>query len=237
MQYCKIDLIHFLNLKFPTRICQKKALILDPEYFWEYRGQFSHRYKLTTVKEVIEYYKNTNNLEVQKNKMRENNWEYFNCLLYGFRKNVLDTDIHKTQGGPEITAKERNKILTPQYYENLEKMSDKDILEKTMDKLKVTDTQQEYEFNVGEYDSTIAFFVKRGFGRTAAEATAYVILQQAKIDEVSPQAILDKLTYANPAQLSELITVVLNENRYRSSRLGVRTTLTTKETVSRNILD
>lgn len=129
MQYCKIDLIHFLNLKFPTRICQKKALILDPEYFWEYRGQFSHRYKLTTVKEVIEYYKNTNNLEVQKNKMRENNWEYFNCLLYGFRKNVLDTDIHKTQGGPEITAKERNKILTPQYYENLEKMSDKDILE------------------------------------------------------------------------------------------------------------
>ena len=64
----------------------------------------------------------------------------------------------------------------------------------------------------------LAFFVKRGFGRTAAESTAYIILQQAKIDSVSPQEILDKLTYASPAQLSELITIVLNANRYKSSR-------------------
>ena len=41
MQYCKIDLNHFLNLKFPSRICQKKALILDPDFFWEQRGQFN----------------------------------------------------------------------------------------------------------------------------------------------------------------------------------------------------
>ena len=49
--------------------------------------------------------------------------------------------------------------------------------------------------------------------------------------------VLDKLTYASPAQLSEVITIVLNANRYKSSRLGVRQTLTTKETVSRNIID
>ena len=66
-----------------------------------------------------------------------------------------------------------------EFYTNLPP-KDKDILEKTMDKLKVTDTQQEYEFNVGEYDSTIAFFVKRGFTRTAAESTAIAILSQAK---------------------------------------------------------
>ena len=58
-----------------------------------------------------------------------------------------------------------------------------------------------------------------------------------KIDSISPQEIIDKLTYASPAQLSELITVVLNSNRYRSSRLGVRQSLKTNETVSRNILD
>ena len=79
--------------------------------------------------------------------------------------------------------------------------------------------------------------MKRNFSRTAAESTAYVILAQAKIDNIRPQEILDKLTYADPALLSELTTIILNANRYKSSRLGVRQTLTTKETVSRNIID
>ena len=114
---------------------------------------------------------------------------------------------------------------------------DKDELQKTVDKLTTTPYQTEYEFNVGEYDSTIAFFVKRDFSRTAAESTAYAILSQAKIDNIKPQQILDQLTYATPALLSELIAIILNANRYKSSRLGVRKTLTTKETVSRNIID
>ena len=122
------------------------------------------------------------------------------------------------------------------FYSNLPP-KDKDALDKTIDKLTKTQYQEEFQFNVGEYDAAIGFFVKRGFSRIAAESTAYIILQQAKIDSVSPQEILDKLTYADPVQLSELITVVLNANRYKSSRLGVRQTRTTKETVSRNILD
>ena len=114
---------------------------------------------------------------------------------------------------------------------------DKDQLDKTIQKLTTQNYEEQFQFNVGEYDSTIAFFVKRGFSRTAAESTAYVILAQAKIDSVSPADIIDKLTYASPAQLSELITIILNANRYKSSRLGVRQTLTTSGTVSRNIID
>ena len=114
---------------------------------------------------------------------------------------------------------------------------DKDNLEKTIEKLTTTDYQQDYQFDVGEYDATVAFFVKRNFSRTAAETTAYAILAQAKIDDIKPQQILDQLTYANPALLSELITIILNANRYKSSRLGVRKTLAAKETVSRNIID
>ena len=91
--------------------------------------------------------------------------------------------------------------------------------------------------NPGDYDACIAFFVKRGFKRSSAESTAYVILAQAKIDNMSPQEILDKLSGATEVQLSELITIILNANRYKSSRLGVRQTLVTKELVSRNILD
>ena len=114
---------------------------------------------------------------------------------------------------------------------------DKDQLDQTIEKLKTTNYEQEFQFNVGEYDSTIAFFVKRGFSRVSAESTAYAILSQAKIDDIKPQQILDQLSYANPALLSELITIILNANRYKSSRLGVRKTLETRETVSRNIID
>ena len=123
-----------------------------------------------------------------------------------------------------------------EFYTNLPP-KDKDELQKTVDKLTTTQYQTDYEFNQGEYDSTIAYFVKRGFSRTAAESTSYAILAQAKIDDIKPQQILDKLTYATPALLSELITIILNANRYKSSRLGVRKTLATKETVSRNIID
>ena len=122
------------------------------------------------------------------------------------------------------------------FYSNLPP-KDKDALDKTISQLTDQSYNEKFQFNVGEYDAAIGFFVKRGFSRIAAESTAYIILQQAKIDSVNPQQILDQLTIASPAQLSELITIILNANRYKSSRLGVRQTRTTKDTVSRNILD
>ena len=121
-----------------------------------------------------------------------------------------------------------------EFYTNLPPKQ-KDDLDKTIEKLTTTNYETEYQFNVGEYDTTVGFFVKRGFSRTAAESTAYVILSQAKIDSIRPHELLDKLTEASPVQLSELITIILNANRYKSSRLGVRQTLATSETVSRNI--
>ena len=122
------------------------------------------------------------------------------------------------------------------FYTNLPP-KDKDELDKTIEKLTNSDYQTEYEFNAGEYDAAIGFFVKRGFTRTSAESTAYVILSQAKIDNVNPQELLDKLGHASEIQLSEVITIILYANRYKSSRLGVRQSLTTSEVVSRNILD
>jgi hypothetical protein len=123
-----------------------------------------------------------------------------------------------------------------EFYTNLPP-KDKDNLDKTIEKLTTTQYQTDYEFNAGEYDAAVGFFVRRGFKRVSAEATAYVILSQAKIDNVNPQELLDRLGHASEIQLSEVITIILNANRYKSSRLGVRQTLTTKETVSRNILD
>ena len=123
-----------------------------------------------------------------------------------------------------------------EFYTNLPQ-KDMDSLQDTVDKLTTTNYQSDYSFNVGEYDATIAFFVKRNFSRAAAESTAYAILSQEKIDYIKTTQILDHLGYASEALLSELITFILNANRYKSSRLGVRQTLATKETVSRNIID
>jgi hypothetical protein len=121
-----------------------------------------------------------------------------------------------------------------EFYTNLPQ-KEKDRLQKTIDSLRQTQYVEPFQFNANDYDATVGFFVKRGFDRQPAEETAYVILQQAKIDSVPVTQILDVLTGATPAQLSELITVVLNANRYKTSRLGVRNTRTSKDTVSRNI--
>jgi hypothetical protein len=123
-----------------------------------------------------------------------------------------------------------------EFYSNLPQKL-RDNLQKTADTLVDTNYKEKFEFAQNDYDATVGFFVKRGFARQPAEDTAYIILQQAKIDSVPVGKILDQLTYTNPAQLSELISTILNANRYKSSRLGVRNTRSVKDTVSRNIID
>ena len=120
------------------------------------------------------------------------------------------------------------------FYSNLPSEKD-DKFYYTVKKL-TTDNDVNFELNVGEYDTTIAFFVKRGFERGPAEQLAYIILRQAKIDDVNSQEVLDKLGDANPAELSEVTQMILNASRYKTSRLGTRRTKTTKTIVSRNIV-
>ena len=122
-----------------------------------------------------------------------------------------------------------------EFYTNLPQKS-KDNLDKTIDKLTNTQYTEQFEFNQNDLDAAIGFFVKRGFDRQPAEETAYVILQQAKIDSVPSQQVLESLSGATSTQLSELITVVMNANRYKTSRLGVRSNRTAKDFVSRNII-
>ncbi len=47
-----------------------------------------------------------------------------------------------------------------EFYTNLPPKQ-KDDLDKTIEKLTTSNYETEYQFNVGEYDSTVAFFVKR----------------------------------------------------------------------------
>ena len=121
-------------------------------------------------------------------------------------------------------------------YTNLPE-KEKDSLLTTIDNLTKNQNTEPFSLNQNDYDAAIAFFVKRGFGRESAEKTAYIILRQAKIDSINPQELLDQLTKATPVQLSDLITVILNANRVKTSRLGTRTTKKIVDIVNRTILD
>ena len=109
-----------------------------------------------------------------------------------------------------------------EFYTNLPQKN-KDTFQKTIERLKTKNYVENFQFNQNDYDAAIAFFVKRGFDRQPAEETAYVILQQAKIDNVSSQEILDILTKASPVVLSELVTVILNANTSSVSGSAVET--------------
>ena len=122
-----------------------------------------------------------------------------------------------------------------EFYTNLPQ-KERDSLQKTIDALTTEQYIEPFQFNANDYDAAVAFFVKRGFDRQPAEETAYIILQQAKIDSVPVMEIIDTLTKADPVQLSELVTIILNTNRFKTSKLGVRKTRDSKDVVSRNII-
>lgn len=81
---------------------------------------------------------------------------------------------------------------------------------------------KQISMNANEVDSVVGFFEKRGFDKQSAIATASVLLQQAKIDNVNVFSLLDTLTGLNEVQISQLVATILNSNRSASSGLGYR---------------
>ena len=93
------------------------------------------------------------------------------------------------------------------------------------------------ELNAGEYDACIAFFTKKDYDRTAAESIAYVLVRQAKIDNVSVMKILDTLeaNSNDPVTLNNLVGEILNLNRFKTSILGFKSSSTQNPVAIRNI--
>jgi hypothetical protein len=72
-------------------------------------------YTLTTVKDVIDFYSDENNVKHIESKLTPNNWQYYNCMMAEFRHNVGD---HHEIGWENMTK---------EYYESLSMMSDDEI--------------------------------------------------------------------------------------------------------------
>ena len=90
-------------------------------------------------------------------------------------------------------------------------------------------------FPSNQIDAVIGFFLKRGFDLQSARSTGIVLLNQARLDNVSVFQLLDTLKTVNDAQLSSVVTEVLNAYRERTSTLGYKILTTEETTESRNI--
>jgi hypothetical protein len=90
-------------------------------------------------------------------------------------------------------------------------------------------------FPTNQIDAVVGFFLKRGFDDSAARSTAIVLLNQARLENVNPFKLLDTIKGLSDAQLSQVVTEVLNVYRDRSSALGFKLTTVEETTESRNI--
>jgi len=95
--------------------------------------------------------------------------------------------------------------------------------------------EQRVELDGAEYDATVAFFTSRDYDTQSAQSLAYVLMKQAKADNVDIFTVLDTLKPSDPVQLSQLVTEVLNAYRYKTSVLGYKNDRTAQSHVSRNI--
>ena len=90
-------------------------------------------------------------------------------------------------------------------------------------------------FAANDFAAALNFFESRGFARDAAITTASVILDQAKVDDVSVTTLLDTLKGFTSLELSGLVAEILNNNRPATSSLGYRDPNIIASTQIRNI--
>lgn len=96
--------------------------------------------------------------------------------------------------------------------------------------------QRQQSFPAAEIDATIGFFQKRGFDTNSARSTSIVLLNQARVDNISVFTLLDSLKVLTDVQLSQVVAQVLNAYRENTSLLGYRVATVENPFESRNIL-
>jgi hypothetical protein len=91
-------------------------------------------------------------------------------------------------------------------------------------------------FPSNQIDAVVGFFTKHGFDQQSARSTGIVLLNQARIDNVSVFELIDSLSALTDIQLSQVVAQILNSYRESTSLLGYRIAQIADEYESRNIL-
>lgn len=94
----------------------------------------------------------------------------------------------------------------------------------------------ELPMNASALDAMRGFFESRGFSQEAADSIAFIMFYQADIDGYNPFDVLENVKGLNSAELTMLVTEILNFNRFKTSFLGMTATYSTQSEVEREIL-
>lgn len=94
---------------------------------------------------------------------------------------------------------------------------------------------EQITFPSNQIDAIVGFFLKRGFEMEAARSTSITLLNQARLENVSPFELLDSLNGLDNLQLSQVVTKILNNYREKTSMLGYKIDVTDETFESRNI--
>jgi hypothetical protein len=94
------------------------------------------------------------------------------------------------------------------------------------------------ELDSATFDAVTGFFTNKNFNKMAAQSVAVIIMSQCKRDNLNPMQVLDTMQGVTSADLSLVLTEILNYNRYNSSFIGYSSInpLQNQE-VFRNIVD
>jgi hypothetical protein len=90
-------------------------------------------------------------------------------------------------------------------------------------------------FPSSQIDAVVGFFMKRGFSEQSAKSTGIVLMSQAKLENINIFQLLDTLKNLNSAQLSSVVTQVMNSSREKISILGYKILAVEETAESRNI--
>ena len=91
-------------------------------------------------------------------------------------------------------------------------------------------------FPANEIDAVVAFFLANGFDETSASSTSIVLLNQARVDNISVFQLVDSLKKLSDTELSQVVAQILNCYREKTSLLGYRIAPLEDNFESRNIL-
>jgi len=95
--------------------------------------------------------------------------------------------------------------------------------------------QKQVVFPSNQVDAVVGYFLKRGFDDQSAKSVAIVLLNQAKIDKISPFQLIDTLEGITDSQLTAVVAEVLNAYRDKTSSLGFKSLQIEPTFESRNI--
>lgn len=91
-------------------------------------------------------------------------------------------------------------------------------------------------FPSDEIDAVVGFFQRRDFDLVSARATAIVLLNQAKADNVNVFVLLDTLKTYPTLQLNQIVAQIINAYREKTSLIGYRVSYIDNVYESRNVL-